>query len=132
MSKFQHSKRLLSDKIVTTAAAEDSSWVIRENDPEVEERILANSAYIVNGLDTADTSDDIVIDNREASEQGTSTYSSSSENGASAIYVTNRATAVFDNITANGNGTMSNADSAAELASKYGYASAVLVKMAQH
>lgn len=117
----------VSGEIIITANARDTSWVIRENDPDVEERILANSAYVVNGLDTEDASDDIIIDNRESSEQGTSTYSSSSENGASAIYVTNLAIAEFDGITANGNGTMSDEDSRAELASKYGYASAVLV-----
>lgn len=117
----------VSGEITITAGAGDASWVIRENDPDVEERILANSAYVVDGLDTEDVSDDTVTDNREPSEQGTSAYTSSSENGASAIYVTNLATAEFDGITASGNGTMSDEDSRAELASKYGYASAVLV-----
>jgi len=115
------------DIVISVVTQEPSSWVIRGTDPDVEQRILNNSVYVINGLDTTDTTDDLIVDNRNASEQGTSTYSSTSDNGSSAIYVTNRAAAEFSDFTAYGYGTMSSSDLTDELASKYGYASAVLV-----
>ncbi|NTV89840.1 MAG: hypothetical protein HGA22_05690, partial [Clostridiales bacterium] len=77
----------------------------------VEDIISANSTFVLNGKS--------ITDKRN--------YVSSTENGSSAIYATSGAAAEFINPVIVGNGTMSSSDTSAELASKYGYASALLV-----
>jgi hypothetical protein len=82
----------------------------------VEEVIFTNSAYVLDGED--------IYDNRDIANN---IYESESLPGASAIYAKNGATARFRHPEIIGNGYLTDEDLSAELASKYGYASAVLV-----
>jgi hypothetical protein len=82
----------------------------------VEEVISVNSAYVLD--------DEDIYDNRDTANN---IYESESLPGASAIYAKNGATARFMHPEIIGNGYLTDEDLGAELASKYGYASAVLV-----
>lgn len=99
----------------------DPTWVIRETDPDAEQRIIANSAYIVAGVGN------VVTDNRVDEEKGTNNYTSGNGRGASAIYVTDMAETEFTDAAITGNGILDSYDLGQEFASKYGYASAALV-----
>lgn len=88
-----------------------------EIEPEVELEICTNSAYVLDGK--------TIYDNRVAPPPNT--YASEHLPGASAIYAKNGAKAKFTDALIFGNGYMRPEDMPKELASKYGYASAVLV-----
>jgi len=83
----------------------------------VELEIFTNSAYVLDGPTVYDNRDPVIPN----------TYTSEYLPGASAIYAKNGANADFKNAQIFGNGYMRPEDMPKELASKYGYASAVLV-----
>lgn len=85
-------------------------------EPAVETTIAANSTYVLDGT--------TVIDRRAA---GATAFESTHTPGSSAIYAKEGATASFLKPLIKGNGFLTDADLTNELASKYGYASAVLV-----
>ena len=83
----------------------------------VEKIIAENSAYVLDGKNVYDRRPD----------KDKITYASQRLPGASAIYAKNGASVTFSNPVITGNGYLTDDDLKNELASKYGYASAVLV-----
>lgn len=117
---FRHRKRflliipiLLSLSLLSTAVFADAPVI----EPAVEQEISANSAYVLDGT--------TIYDNRVA--PAPDTYESAYLPGASAIYAKNGANAQFKDAQIFGNGYIRPGDMSQELASKYGYAAAVLV-----